>query len=215
MGSQCPLPMPRSPWIPPWTLIHVAQGQNTQGSPYKRLTLKHGRRRRRASQVVLVVPTCQCRRHKRCRLSPWVGKIPWRRKWQPTPVFLPEETHGQRSLVGYGPWGHKESDMKQNNLAHTHRFRKDPPPLLQPPKSHPFSISLSHTSTAAAKSLQSCPTLCGPIDGSPPGSLVPRILQARTPEWVAISFSNAWKWLAIKISVFASHAVWESWGVAI
>ena len=47
---------------------------------------------------------------------------------------------------------------------------------------------------AAAKSFQSCPTLCDPIDGSPPGSPVPGILQARTLEWVAISFSNAWKW---------------------
>ena len=47
------------------------------------------------------------------------------------------------------------------------------------------------TAAAAAKSLQSCPTLCDPIDGSPPGSLVPGILQARTLEWVAISFSNA------------------------
>ena len=47
---------------------------------------------------------------------------------------------------------------------------------------------------AAAKSLQLCPTLCNPIDGSPPGSPVPGILQARTLEWVAISFSNAWKW---------------------
>ena len=47
---------------------------------------------------------------------------------------------------------------------------------------------------AAAKSLQSCPTLCDPIDGSPPGFPVPGILQARTLEWVAISFSNAWKW---------------------
>ena len=47
---------------------------------------------------------------------------------------------------------------------------------------------------AAAKSLQSCPTLCDPIDGSPPGSSVPGILQARTLEWVAISFSNAGKW---------------------
>ena len=46
---------------------------------------------------------------------------------------------------------------------------------------------------AAAKSLQSCPTLCDPRDGSPPGSPVPGILQARTLEWVAISFSNAWK----------------------
>ena len=50
------------------------------------------------------------------------------------------------------------------------------------------------TAAAAAKSLQSCPTLCDPIDGSPPGSPVPGILQARTLEWVAISFSNAWKW---------------------
>ena len=48
--------------------------------------------------------------------------------------------------------------------------------------------------TAAAKSLQSCPTLCDPIDGSPPGSPVPGILQARTQEWVAIAFSKAWKW---------------------
>ena len=47
---------------------------------------------------------------------------------------------------------------------------------------------------ATAKSLQSCPTLCDPIDGNPPGSPIPGILQARTLEWVAISFSNAWKW---------------------
>ena len=47
---------------------------------------------------------------------------------------------------------------------------------------------------AATKSLQSCPTLCDPIDGSPPGSTVPGTLQERTQEWVAISFSNAWKW---------------------
>ena len=44
--------------------------------------------------------------------DPWIGKIPWRRKWPPTPVFLPGEFHGQRSLVGYSPWGRKESDTK-------------------------------------------------------------------------------------------------------
>ena len=43
----------------------------------------------------------------------WVGKIPWRRKWQPTPVFLPGESHGRRSLVGYRPLGHKESDTTE------------------------------------------------------------------------------------------------------
>ena len=53
---------------------------------------------------------------------------------------------------------------------------------------------IRYAAAAAAKSLQSCPTLCDPIDGSPPGSPVPGILQARTLEWVAISFSNAWKW---------------------
>ena len=54
--------------------------------------------------------------------------------------------------------------------------------------------SQSISVAATAKSLQSCPTLCDPIDSSPPGSPIPRILQARTLEWVAISFSNAWKW---------------------
>ena len=53
---------------------------------------------------------------------------------------------------------------------------------------------ITYTAAAAAKSHQSCPTLCDPIDGSPPGSPVPGILQARTLEWVALSFSNAWKW---------------------
>ena len=59
--------------------------------------------------------------------------------------------------------------------------------------------------TAAAKSLQSYPTLCDPTDGSPPGSAIPGILQARTLEWVAISFSNAWKW-EVKVKLL-SH-VW-------
>ena len=54
-------------------------------------------------------------------------------------------------------------------------------------------IKFKCTAAAAAESLQSCPTLCDRIDGSPPGSAVPGILQARTLEWVAISFSNAWK----------------------
>ena len=48
-------------------------------------------------------PTCQCKRHKRLGLDPWVRLIPWRRSWQPTPVFLLREFHGQRSLVGYNP----------------------------------------------------------------------------------------------------------------
>ena len=67
------------------------------------------------------------------------------------------------------------------------------------------TVFLGPHSSTAAKSLQSCPTLCNPIDSSPPGSPVPGILQARTLEWVAISFSNAWKW---KVKVKSLSRVW-------
>ena len=85
--------------------------------------------------------------------------ILWRRKWQPTPGFLPGEFHGQRSLEDCSP-------------------------------------------AATTKSLQSCPSLCDPMDGSPPGPTVPGILQARTLEWVAIFSSNAWKW-KVKVKSFS------------
>ena len=70
-----------------------------------------------------------------------------------------------------------------------------------------YSLHSSYSSAAiaAAKSLQLCPTLCDPIDGSPPGSPVPGILQARTLEWVAISFSSAWKW---QVKVKSLNRVW-------
>ena len=62
---------------------------------------------------------------------------------------------------------------------------------------------------ASAKSLQSCPTLCDPIDGSPPGSPIPGILQARTLEWVAISFSNAWEW-KVKVKSLSRVRLFET-----
>ena len=58
--------------------------------------------------------TCQCRRCKRHRFNPWVRKIPWSWKWQPTPVFLPGESPGQRSLVGYSSRGRRKSDMTEH-----------------------------------------------------------------------------------------------------
>ena len=58
-------------------------------------------------------PTCQCRRHKTHGFNPWVGKICWRRAWQPTPIFLPGESYGQRSLGGYSPQGPKKSDTTE------------------------------------------------------------------------------------------------------
>ena len=56
----------------------------------------------------MIESACQCSRHE---CDPWVGKIPWRRKWQPTPVFLPGKFRGQRSLAGYSPWGCRELNM--------------------------------------------------------------------------------------------------------
>ena len=70
-----------------------------------------------------------------------------------------------------------------------HQFRDNSPSQLK--SSYGMRMMPLFPAAAAAKSLQSCPTLCDPIDGSPPGSPVPGILQARTLEWVAISFSNA------------------------
>ena len=58
-------------------------------------------------------PACSAGRCKRLGFDPWVGRIPSRRKWQPTPVFLPREVHGQKSLVGYSSWGPKESDTTE------------------------------------------------------------------------------------------------------
>ena len=98
----------------------------------------------------------------------------WKRKWQPTPVFLLGKSHRQRSLVDYSPWGHKRV---RHSLATKQAAR--------------CSYVSPAAAAAAAKSLQSCLTLCDPIDGSLPGSPIPGILQARTLEWVAISFSNA------------------------
>ena len=65
-------------------------------------------------------PTCQCRKLKRGGFTPWARKIPGSRKWQLTPVFLPGESHGQRSLVGYSPGDRKELDTSEHTHIHTH-----------------------------------------------------------------------------------------------
>ena len=105
-------------------------------------------------------------------------------------------------------WGFKVSIQGEPDLWPSHSWSRSgtylnprsqnpelalssPPILLT---SNLQQLTLFVFPAAAAKSLQSCPTLCDPIDGSPPGSPIPGILQARTLEWVAISFSDAWKW---------------------
>ena len=72
--------------------------------------------------------TCQCRS---CRFDPWVRKIPWSRKWQRPPVFFPGKFHGQRSLRGCGPCGHKELDTTEHTAMHTHSQLYEEPTMCQ------------------------------------------------------------------------------------
>ena len=118
---------------------------------------------------------CQWQRHKRCGFDPWVRKIPWRRKWQPTLVFFPEKSRGQRSLVGYSPRGHKESDITECMHTHTH--------------THTHTHKLSYIPFIKVKGtlvIQLRPTLCNPLDYTS----VYGILQAKILELVSIFFSR-------------------------
>ena len=92
-------------------------------------------------------PACQCGRHKRWRFDPWVGKIPWRRAWQPTPVFLPGGSHGQRSLAGYSPWGRKELDTTEVT-QHTPKHA-----TLIPRTAVPFYLSTSNAGGPSVSAL--------------------------------------------------------------
>ena len=87
--------------------------------------------------------SCQHRRCKEHRFNPWVRKIPWRRKWQPTPVFLAGKSHGQRSLAGYNPWGGEELDTTEHKLtwrtAGLRQFSTDHKLPLFPQKNQSFT----------------------------------------------------------------------------
>ena len=109
-------------------------------------------------------PTCNAE-HMRPGFDPWVGTIPWRREWQPIPVFLPRESHGQRSLVGYSPWSYKESDTTETTW-------------------HACKIYCIYVKVKV-KITQSCSTLSNSMDYTVHG-----ILQARILEWVTFPFSR-------------------------
>ena len=100
-------------------LLATEHGNNFYLSKLMILLVNQTRRiwdeaKRIASQVAQwQESTCQCRRQCRRRFNPWVRNVLWRRKWQTTPVFLPGEFHGLGSLVGYGPWGCKESVVNE------------------------------------------------------------------------------------------------------
>ena len=106
--------------------------------------------------------TCQCRRF---RFNRWVGKISWRRKWQPTPVFFSGKSHVQRSLAGYSPCGCKR--VKHDWATFT------------------LVVAVQLLSSVSLRSME-----CSP----PPGSSLLGISHARVLEWVAISFSRRFSW---------------------
>ena len=87
-------------------------------------------------EILSILCIKQCRIHKRCSFNPWVGKIPWRRKWQPTPVSWPEKSHGQRSQAGYSPQGLKKLDTiewlsTQNLRIHFEGYNCSPPKAIR------------------------------------------------------------------------------------
>ena len=104
-----------SPWIQHITLFPSFSQPYCSGFPFAGLCIFCQRDKGGASGKE---NACRWGRCKRCGFSPWVRKIPQRRKWQPTPVFLPGKSRGQGSLLGYSPWGHKELDMTKLT-AHT------------------------------------------------------------------------------------------------
>ena len=124
-GLPCPPPeaLP-NPGTEPTSLTSpaLAGGSFTTRATWEAPDLNLGVFSIQASQVASGKESaCQCRRCKRCRFDPWVKKIPWNRKWQPTSVFLPGKFCGPRSLMGYSPWSCKELGTTKHacaSLAH-------------------------------------------------------------------------------------------------
>ena len=149
----------------------------------------------KTSQVVQCKEyTWQCRGCKRYGFIPWVRKILWNRKWQPTPVFLPGKLHGQRSLVGYNPWGCKESDMTvikqtKQNIQYVNYICH----IL-----YKYIICNVKAGVKQQYMLLCCVVsvvshvqpFCDPMDCSPSGFSVHGISYGKILEWVAISFSK-------------------------
>ena len=102
----------------PWSEDPVLQSMGCKESDMTEgLSTEKNRRKIFLGSASGKEPTCQCRRYKSHRFDPWVGKIPWRRKWQSTPIFLPGESHGQRSLVIYIVQGSQRAIHDCSDLA--------------------------------------------------------------------------------------------------
>ena len=125
---------------------------------------------------------------RRCRFDSWVGKIPWSRKWQPTPVFLPGKFHGQRSLAGYSLWGHKESDMAECTHTHTHTHtHRVCEPMALPSHVHTHTHTVSEPMALPSHAhTHTSHTCCGPA--ALLGLCRCLRLFSRCAEWELLSF---------------------------
>ena len=104
-------------WRIPWTVVHgVSKSQSQLSDLHFHFHYLLGLPRWCSGKQY----TCQGGRHKQCGFDPWVGKISWRRKWQPTPIFLPGEAHGQRNLVGYSQWRPKNQTRQHHHHHNTY-----------------------------------------------------------------------------------------------
>ena len=101
----------------------------------------------------------QCRRSKRHRFDPWVGKISWSRKWHPTPVFLPGKFHGLRSLAGYSPWACRVSDIIKC-LKTIYLKPAETQKVFSCLQDHPWSFPLLHPAISVSYQNQSCNSCC-------------------------------------------------------
>ena len=111
---------PSSPALQVDSLLAEPPGKPPKGTLFDSQTERQGPAGKPLSTIIIIKglpwwPRQQriCLQCRRPGFDPWVKKIPWRREWQPTPVFLPGKSHGQRCLVGYSPWARKESDRTE------------------------------------------------------------------------------------------------------
>ena len=151
---------------------------------------------------------CQQRRHRRCGFDPWIGKIPWRRKWQPIPVFLTGESHEQRSLAGNSPSGHRELDTTEQLSMHTH----EPEKVQTWEGSKPFWLSFS-TYEVKWKSLTCVQLFVTPWTTQSMEFWTTQST-ARILEWVAFPFSRGFAeprdWTQVSLTAGGLFTSWAA-----
>ena len=165
---------------------------------------------------------CQCRSYRRHRFDPWVRKIPWSRKWQTTPVFLPGKSHGQRSLASYSPWGHNELDkteqltlsLSESLVSYRTEFRRGKRGEWLPRGSSPNS-SAYHSVTSCSDhhlclNFPSLPNVFPELHPKPPGPSCVHLFSCIPSASTAAQVSRQLLYFLHVVLPSANHAVVKS-----